>query len=413
VDLIHTLAYKGMGVFPGYGANLPTQLWIAARYLESVSLLLAPLFLKRPLNPYLALGSYALAAVMLLLAIFGGVFPACFIEGTGLTRFKVGSEYLICLILAGALIFLLKNRREFHPRVVSLLGWSIVLTIAQELSFTLYVDVYGLFNMIGHYLKILSFYLIYKAIIETGLVRPYDVLFRNLKLSKEQVEAANRELQAFSYSASHDLRAPLRSIDGFSRILLEEYTGQLDFQGRLYLSRIRESVERMGDLIDALLALSRVSRAEMRREEVDLSALARAAAQDLRRSEPDRPVEFHLTEGLKANGDPALLRALLQNLLGNAWKFTGKQARGVIEFGVQPPSHDGSVFFVRDNGVGFDMQHAAKLFSPFHRLHCPTDFPGAGIGLATVQRIIQRHGGRVWAEAAPGQGATFYFTLGR
>jgi signal transduction histidine kinase len=374
--------------------------------------LLAPLFLKRRLNPYLALGSFALAALLLLLTIFGGIFPDCFIEGTGLTPFKIGSEYFICLILAGALALLLKNRQEFHPKVLSYLSWSIVLTIAQELSFTLYVDVYGLFNMIGHFLKILSFYLIYKAIIETGLVRPYDVLFRNLKLSKEQVEAVNRELQAFSYSASHDLRAPLRSIDGFSRILLKEYADHLDFQGQLYLSRIRESVGRMEELIDALLLLSKVTQTEMRREQVDLSTLARAAAAELRKSKPDRQVEFRMAAGLTASGDPALLRVLLENLLGNAWKFIGKENdTAVIEFGVKPSSPDGPVFFVRDNGVGFDMKYAAKLFAPFERLHLISDFPGTGIGLATVQRIVQRHGGRVWAEAAPGQGATFYFTL--
>ncbi|MBM4275468.1 MAG: hypothetical protein FJ134_13565 [Deltaproteobacteria bacterium] len=413
VDLIHTLAYKGMGVFPGYGPNLPTQLWIVARYLESVSLLLAPLFLKRPLNPYVALGCYTLVALLLVAAVFGGIFPDCFIEGSGLTLFKIGSEYLICIILVGALAFLLRKRREFHPGVVTLLGWSIVLTIAQELAFTLYVDVYGLFNMIGHFLKILAFYLIYKAIIETGLVTPYNLLFRNLKLSKEQVEAANQELRAFSYSVSHDLRAPLRSINGFSRILMEDYSEHLDFQAQTYLNHIRESVTRMSELIDALLVLSKVTRAEMRREEVDLSALAQAAAAELRQSDPERQVEFHLAEGLRASGDPGLLRSLLENLLGNAWKFTSKQNGAVIEFGAQLQPQDSPVFFVRDNGAGFDMKYASKLFTPFQRLHGPRDFPGAGIGLATVQRIVQRHGGRVWAEAAPQEGATFYFTLGQ
>jgi PAS domain S-box-containing protein len=195
VDLVHTLAYKGMGVFPGHGQDLPTQLWIVARYLESATLLIAPLFFRRRLNPYLALGSFALASLLFLLAIFGGRFPACFVAGTGLTPFKIGSEYVICFMLVGALALLLKNRQEFHPKVFPLLAWSIVLTVAQELSFTLYVDVYGLSNLIGHFLKILSFYLIYKAIIQTGLVSPYDVMFRNLKLREEAIQGLNAELQ--------------------------------------------------------------------------------------------------------------------------------------------------------------------------------------------------------------------------
>jgi PAS domain S-box-containing protein len=195
LDLLHTLSYKGMGVFIGYGANLPTQLWIGARYLEAVTLLLAPLFFHRRLNPYLALGSFALAMVLFLLAVFGGVFPSCFIEGTGLTTFKVVSEYAICIILVGALTLLLVNRGEFHPKVFTLLAWSIILTIAQEIFFTLYSDVFGLRNLFGHFLKILSFYLIYKAVIQTGLMRPYDVLFRNLTLREEAIQDLNFELR--------------------------------------------------------------------------------------------------------------------------------------------------------------------------------------------------------------------------
>jgi PAS domain S-box-containing protein len=195
LDLLHALAYKGMGVFNGYGPNLPTQLWIGARYLEAVTLLLSPFFFKRRLNPYLALGSFALAAALFLLAIFGVIFPDCFIEGVGLTPFKIVSEYVICVILVGALVLLFKNRSEFHPKVFTLLVWSIILTVAQEVFFTLYSDVFGLRNLFGHYLKILSFYLIYKAVIQTGLMRPYDFLFRNLKLREEAIQGLNEELQ--------------------------------------------------------------------------------------------------------------------------------------------------------------------------------------------------------------------------
>lgn len=225
-----------------------------------------------------------------------------------------------------------------------------------------------------------------------------------------QLKAANKELEAFSYSVSHDLRAPLRSIDGFSQALLEDYTDKLDEQGKDYLQRARAASQRMAQLIDDMLSLSRVTRSDMRRETVDLSALAQAIAMDLQRTRPDRRVEFVINPRLITNGDPQLLRIVLENLLSNAWKFTGKHPRPKIEFGVTD-DNGSTVYFVRDNGAGFDMNYVEKLFGPFQRLHSMTEFPGTGIGLATVLRIIHRHGGRVWAEGALDQGATFYFTL--
>jgi signal transduction histidine kinase len=225
-----------------------------------------------------------------------------------------------------------------------------------------------------------------------------------------QLEAANRELEAFSYSVSHDLRAPLRGIDGWTLAFLEDYAHRLDDQGRTYLERVRTETQHMGQLIDDMLSLSRVGRAEMQREPVDLTALARGIAGRLRETGPERLVEFVIQEGLTAVGDPRLLEIALSNLLDNAWKFTGKLSRGVIEFGRVPQAGE-PVFFVRDNGTGFDMAYAPKLFGAFQRLHKASEFPGTGIGLATVQRIVHRHGGRIWAEAAVNQGATFYFTL--
>ena len=225
-----------------------------------------------------------------------------------------------------------------------------------------------------------------------------------------QLEAANKELEAFSYSVSHDLRAPLRSIDGFSQALLEDYTAKLDDQGKNYLSRVRAATQRMAELIDDMLNLSRVARAPMQCEFIDLSALAQSIAAELRRTQPQRTVDIVIEPNISAAGDPKLLRVLLENLLANAWKFTGKQERARIEFGMQA---NGGVpaYFVRDNGAGFDMQYAHKLFGAFQRLHAMDEFPGTGVGLATVQRIVHRHGGRAWAEGAVGQGATFFFTF--
>jgi light-regulated signal transduction histidine kinase (bacteriophytochrome) len=225
-----------------------------------------------------------------------------------------------------------------------------------------------------------------------------------------ELETVNKELEAFSYSVSHDLRAPLRSIDGFSAVLLEDYADVLDVQGQHYLQRVREASQDMGQLIDDLLNLSQVTRRDIRCTTFDISALAHAVAAELRETQPGRQVEFVIAPGLVVNADATLLRVVLANLLGNAWKFTGTQAQARIEFGVtQQEGH--TVYVVRDNGVGFNMAYADKLFGAFQRLHKTTDFAGTGIGLATVQRIIHRHGGHVWAEGAVNQGATFYFTL--
>ena len=227
-----------------------------------------------------------------------------------------------------------------------------------------------------------------------------------------QLEAANKELEAFSYSVSHDLQAPLRSIDGFSQVLLEDYANQLDEQGKDCLQRIRKASQHLADLIDALLMLSRMTRKEMHYETVDLNTLAQATLAELRQTQPKRQIEFVIEEGLAAQGDPQLLRVVMENLLDNAWKYTSRQPEARIEVGAMRQEDGKRTYFVRDNGAGFDMAFGDKLFKAFQRLHTPNEFPGVGIGLATVQRIIHRHGGRVWAEGEVGKGATFYFTLG-
>jgi hypothetical protein len=225
-----------------------------------------------------------------------------------------------------------------------------------------------------------------------------------------ELSAVNRELEAFSYSVSHDLRGPLSRIAGFSQALLESYADKLDDKGRLYLTRVNASAQRMCQLVDDLLNLARLSRADLRRDTVDLSALARSLAAELQAREPDRQVEVRIADGAVAQGDPALLRVVLLNLLENAWKFTRKHPAACIEFGVE--DRDGQpAYFVRDDGAGFDMLQSHKLFNAFQRLHADSAFEGTGIGLATVDRIIKRHGGRVWAEGAVERGATFYFTL--
>lgn len=236
-------------------------------------------------------------------------------------------------------------------------------------------------------------------------------LNQDLEQRATQLEAANKELEAFSYSVSHDLRAPLRTIDGFSQALLEDYAEKLDDEGRNYLMRVRTAAQRMSQLIDDLLNLSRVTRAPLNAESTNLSSIAQRIVRDLQQTNPDRIVDISIMPNLVAESDPRLMKVVLENLISNAWKYSSKQEFARIEFGSAEDATGHRIYFVRDNGVGFDMAYVNKLFGVFQRLHTSSEFPGIGIGLAIVQRIIDRHGGRVWAEGSPNEGATFYFTL--
>jgi light-regulated signal transduction histidine kinase (bacteriophytochrome) len=227
-----------------------------------------------------------------------------------------------------------------------------------------------------------------------------------------ELEAANKELEAFSYSVSHDLRAPLRGIDGFSQALLEDYGDKLDEKGKRFLNRVRSAAQRMAELIDNLLALSQVTRGELMREQVDLSSLARSVAAQLKQGEPGRDIEFDVSKDVLVEGDPRLLLIVIENLFGNAWKFTSKHSHARVEFGLARENGQ-TVYYVRDDGAGFDMAYAGKLFGAFQRLHQANEFQGTGIGLATVGRIVSRHGGHVWAEGEVEKGATFSFTLSK
>ena len=235
-------------------------------------------------------------------------------------------------------------------------------------------------------------------------------LLRELERKNRELEVLNTELEAFAYAVSHDLRQPLRAMDGFSQVLLDEHGEALDERGRHYLERVRAASQRMGQLIDGLLVLSRVTRKELTRQPLRLDAIAARVTERLHAAEPGREVEVRIEDGLEATGDPQLVESILENLLGNAWKFTVGRERARIEVGVVGP-YEVPVYFVRDNGAGFPMDYAHKLFAPFQRLHSDKEFPGTGMGLATTQRIVHRHGGQIWAEGEPGKGAVFFFTL--
>jgi len=237
-----------------------------------------------------------------------------------------------------------------------------------------------------------------------------EELEQRVKKRTSQLEASNKELEAFSYSVSHDLRAPLRSMDGFSQALLDDYSHQLDDTAKDYLFRVRRASQHMGSLIDDMLKLSKLTRSEVTHQEVNLSTLATDIAESLRNSENNRQVDFSISTNIKAIGDMGLLRVALENLFSNAWKFTSKTSEARIEFDIKDQDSK-TVYYIKDNGIGFDESASGNMFGAFQRLHDQSEYLGTGIGLATVRRIIHLHGGEIWADGSPGEGAIFYFTL--
>ena len=341
------------------------------------------------------------AAHMITLCIFTAFF------GPGLFTGGINSSSMVWLVLVPAVAALMAGKRaSLIWSLITLLSaagvfllnrlWMIDLTIRPSDSIDRFIDLAAvmLATMVATWLN------------ENTKQR----IMNQLDNIQTRLEAANQELEAFVYSVSHDLRAPQRSINGFSQLLMEENGASLDESGKRYLDHILSSSKHMGQLIEDLLKLSRVTHAEMWIINVDLCTLLRDSVFDLRAIQPEKQVEIIMPEKLIVQGDPNLLRIALNNLVTNAWKFTGKIPHAYIELGSF--SKDAQrVFFIKDNGAGFNMAHASKLFGVFHRLHSSTDFEGTGIGLTIVQRIIQRHGGRIWADAVEDQGATFYFTL--
>jgi len=417
LDLIHTLAYTGMGVFQGYDSNLPTQLWVAGRFLESMSLLIAPLFLRRKLKTrFVFLGYGAVVSLLLGSIFYWQVFPDCYIEGIGLTPIKKVSEYVISLILLSSIALLLQRRKEFDPGVWRLLVLAIVVTIGAELAFTFYISVYGLSNMIGHFFKIISFFLIYKAIIETGLVKPYSLMFRNLKQSEEalrqytiELQARNEELDAFSHTVAHDLKNPLAIIIGSVRLLNAYYATMSVEEVQERLQSMMQMAFKMSSIIDELLILAEVRKVEVQIGPLDMAAVVAEAQQRLAGMIQTHQVEFTLPDTWPVVvGYGPWIEAVWANYLGNAIKYGGRPPR--VELGAIDLS-DGMVrFWVRDNGPGLKPEDRARLFTPFTRLD-QIRATGHGLGLSIAKRIVEKLGGQIGVESEPGQGSLFFFTL--
>ncbi len=417
LDLLHTLAYQGMGVFTEYDANLPTQLWIAGRYVQSLSLLIAPLFIRRRLKPHLAFLSYAAVVSLLLASIFyWHVFPDCYIEGVGLTPFKKNSEYIISLLLLASIARLLQHRTQFDPGVLRVLNLAIVLTIGAELALTSYVSVYGPSNLVGHILKIISFYLIYRAIIATALVKPYRVLFRNLKQSEAilrqhtvELQARNEELDAFAHTVAHGLRNPLAVIISTGRVLNIHHGPKLEDEIQELLGMITRTAFKMSRIIDELLLLAEVRKAKTKATRLDMSAIVADAQQRLAELIETNQVEISLPDTWPvALGYAPWIEEVWTNYISNAIKYGGQPPR--LELGATRQM-DGMIrFWVHDNGPGLTSQDQEPLFTPFTRLD-QVRATGHGLGLSIVKRILEKLDGQVGVKSEPGQGSLFYFTL--
>ncbi len=436
VDLLHSLSYKGTGIFPGHDADLPTMLWIAARYLQSLSLLAAPFFLGRRLRYYPTFAFFALLTAGLVWSVFTpGFFPRCFIEGQGLTAFKIISEYVISLILLSATAILVKLRREFDPAVIRWLVLSLGLTVASELAFTAYISVYGAANLVGHLLRIVSVYFMYKAIVETGLVRPYDLLFRDLKRSEEalrrdnetmralqgELAARNRDLKAlndlkneFLGIAAHDLRTPPAVISLYSDLLLGRARAKLSEEEIEYLRRIHESAAFMLSLVDDLLDIAQIESGKLRLKPVavDLDALLSKIVHLYRAPAEKKGLALvYQSEEVipKILADPIRLEQAVNNLLGNAFKFSNPG--GMVR--VRLAMDGAAVITVSDQGQGIPPEELDMVFKPFAR---GTARPTAGekstgLGLAIARKVVEEHGGAIRVESRLNEGTIFTIRL--
>ncbi len=427
LDLTHTLAYAGMNIFVDYDANLPTQLWVATRYLQALTLLAAPFFLVRPVYRGATFGVYLLIFVALLVLIFAGIFPDCFIEGRGLTPFKIVSEYIISLILVGAIVFLFRQRAMFDSQVFNWLVIAILLTIGSELAFTFYISVYGLSNLVGHIFKILAFYYIYRAIIETGLSKPYHLLFRELKQqeqllrkARDAAETANQVKSTFLANMSHELRTPLNTILGFSQLSM--HNPNISPEEKENIMVIHRSGKHLLNLINDVLDMSKI---EAGRVTLNVTNFSLATLLDdlemmfrPRARQKQLQLRFDCESGLPAfiRTDENKLRQVLINLLGNAVKFT---ETGFIRCHVKSVTVAAETantvklqFEIRDTGAGIPAGELDAIFEPFTQTQIDRIArEGTGLGLSISRKLVQLMGGHIAVHSVIGQGTVFTFYI--
>jgi len=417
VTVLHILAYTGMNVFPGFGTNLPTQLWVASRYLEALSLLIAPIFIVRRIPVAAVFATYSLVSALLITAVFTGIFPDAFIEGRGLTAFKVTSEYLIVAILVGAAFSLYRKREELAPEVLRPLLASIALTILAELSFTLYAGPYALFNMVGHLFTLGSFYLIYSATVKIGLQSPYEAIYRRLNSQTVELTAANERLleldrlkALFIASMSHELRTPLNSIIGFTGVILQGMSGPLNEEQKDQLRRANRAGKHLLALITDVIDISKIEAGslDVYVTEADVADLMEEALSGFRSEIEEKGLSLRadLPDDVTVSTDRRRLLQCMINLVSNAVKYTETGGISVVARDLG----ESVEIAVEDTGIGIDGKDVELLFTAFSRLESRlrTKTPGTGLGLYLTKKIAtEMLNGTITASSIPGKGSTF------
>jgi signal transduction histidine kinase len=416
LDLLHTISYKGMEIFTDYDfyAN---QLWIATRYLESLTLLIAFLLVKRNinLNPIAIFAVYSVITAAIIISIFTvKIFPVCFIEGEGLTPFKVYSEYVIIAILIGASLVLLKNRGEFGRKVYVLLFVSMLFTIISEMAFTLYIDNYGFSNMIGHFTKIFSFYLVYKAIIVTGITEPYDIIFRELKKREVSLSEANAAKTKFFSIIAHDLRNPFHQLLGFTEVLEKRFASMPDERKRKVISDLRSITKNTYDLLEELLLWARAESGRINYEPaaIDLNVMVNFTSDPMKSRMEQKGIAYsrNIPDNLMVNGDVNMVQTIFRNLLSNAIKFTSEGG----SISIDARRKNGMVeISVADTGVGMSDEDKEMLFrvDKSNTRKGTDNENGSGLGLILVKEFVEKHQGSLHVQSSPGKGTSFTFTL--
>lgn len=430
IDTLHALSYAGVNVFPTYSDDLATQLWIGARYIEALALLAAPVLPRKRIPAILILACFASVTTLLLLSIFQWrIFPACFVDGQ-LTIFKKTSEYIISATLLASIALLWRIRDAFAPRILKMIAASIGLTVASELSFTFYQDPYDLANELGHLLKLASFYLIYKAVIQTGIKEPFSMLLRDLKRSNEELESRNRELQAFARAMRHDLGNPLFSVEALTRSIgtsCSRISGTLREQrldrkhkeallsilaGEIpkSLESIETSVDMMKTMLEGLRQVATAGYRDLNLSWVDMNKLLKRVTDTLGPKITSSGASVTVEDLPPCQGDPNQLAEVFTNLLSNAVKYLDPDRPGRIRISGHQAGRK-SVYCIEDNGVGIAPKHHNKVFELFGRVHPNGPVEGEGLGLTIVRKVVERHQGRVWFESQPGTGTRFYVAL--
>jgi len=415
IDTLHTLAYKGMNIFAGFDTNLPTQLWIIGRYIFVFSLLIAPIFIKRKMKKLFVIHAYVFVTAILLLSVFVfRIFPVSYIEGMGLTLFKKLSEYIISVLLIVVLFIHFRNKGKFDQKVFKLLVFSIVTSILSELSFTLYVDVYGIFNLAGHILKLFAYFGFYKAIIEIGLSNPYNLLFFELKEKQKQMVILEKRKDEFISIASHELKTPVTTIKAFAEILQNYTKKNKDIYAESLLGKMNSQINRLVLLVGDLLDVQTIESGKMRFTVTpfDLSEMVKEVVDNFKLiKNTNHQIYFRGGSKLIINGDRFRVSQVVSNLINNAIKYspnkdkilvTVKREKGQVRVEVQ------------DFGIGIAKNMQDRIFDKFVQAHNRPDqgrLSSLGLGLFISSEIVQRHRGRIGCISDPGKGSTFHFSL--